>query len=308
MLSFVTIATLGSLKAASHRLHLTESALSHSLKNLEEDLGIKLFERDSKRLVLSEAGHIALEDARQILDNMQFMRNRMKCESATKKQSLRIIVGSSFLRFYCPQIIASLQDSFSGCKIQILLGDRNLCMNALEKDDADFAVTIDPPEDSNKYNVVPLFKDKLSLIVGHQHPLAEYQTISPRQISNEFIFLSNTDSYTCKQILRSMENFRLPLRHISETRSNDSIIQIVSMGLGCSFQSNWACQDELASGRIKSIDVDDLKIDRTWSITFPANRILSRLGESFIENCQKAVIANPRGTILVKDTNSLVSS
>jgi DNA-binding transcriptional LysR family regulator len=295
MLAFVTIAIQGSLKAAALRLHLTESALSHSLKNLEENLGVKLFERDSKRLVLSEVGHLALEDAVQILENMQLLRDRMQSESATKQKTIRIVVGPSFFRFYCPQIIDSLQKSFRGCRIKIQVGDRKYALKALQKDEVDFAVTIDPPQDTKKYRIEPLFSDELSLIMGLIHPLAELSIIEPRQLCNEAIYLSNVDSYTSERIVRNLKNTGGMLRHLTETRSKESILQMVAMGLGCSFQPTWICQNELIAGSIQVKELEGFKIGRTWSIVHSAIRKLTKMDQALIELCHEKVSRNPAG-------------
>jgi DNA-binding transcriptional LysR family regulator len=295
MLAFVTIAIQGSLKSAALRLHLTESALSHSLKNLEENLGVKLFERDSKRLILSEAGHLALEDAVQILDNMKLLRDRMQGEALTDQKTLRVVVGPSFFRFYCPQIIDSLQKTFSGCRIKIQVGDRSYALKAIEKDEVDFAITIDPPKDTKKYNVEPLFSDELSFIIGLNHPLAEFDIIHPRQLSSQSIYLSNIDSYSTARIVRNLTNSGGMLRHLTETRSKESILQMVAMGLGCSFQPTWICQNELNDESIQVKELEDFKIERSWSIVSSAIRKFSKIDQAFIELCHKSVSDNPVG-------------
>jgi LysR family transcriptional regulator, low CO2-responsive transcriptional regulator len=293
ILAFVTIAIQGSLKAAAQRLHLTESALSHSLKNLEENLGVKLFERASKRLKLSEAGHIALEDAIEILDKMKFLRDRMQPETSMKQKTLTIVVAPSFLRFFCPQIVGSLRNAFGGCKININAGDRKFAMQALAKDEADFVVTIDPPTDESKYSIEPLFDDELSLLIGADHPLTKYTKVIPRQLAYEAIYLDSIQSHTTERVIRQIRNSGVHLQHVTETRNKESIFQMVAMGLGCSFQPAWICQNELTSGLIETRCVEDVNVSRTWSIVSSANRRLSPIDTAFIEFCHEAVSDNP---------------
>ena len=155
---FLAIIDSGSMTAAAEKLRLTQPALSRALKTLEDDLGVALFERVGRGLVLSQAGRAMENDARTILDNLDAMGRRVKKVGKQKFFDLRLggvdsVVGAAF-----PDVVSRLRSEYKDINIKIYADRSPSLVRRIERDELDFAVVAwhgTPPAHVSPRKLVP---------------------------------------------------------------------------------------------------------------------------------------------------------
>lgn len=234
---FRTTAELEHFTRAAAALHIAQPSLSKAISNLESELGVPLFEREGKRVRLNPYGKLYLEQVERILAELEDANLMLRDMQAGKRGRVR--VGAAFpitqpspvYYFHCeffqqnPEITLSLH-VHGAERIEQLLDQRDL----------DFGI-VTAPAVSSGIESVPLYTDKLGVIVGPSHWLAHTEEISLEALSGE-AFLCNSsapDPNDSARHLCALAGFHPNI--IYEGESSELIGEAVSMGRGISFVS-----------------------------------------------------------------------
>src|SRR6185295_11808671 len=113
------VADLGSLTRAGDRLHLTQSALSHQLRDIEGRLGAPLFHRRGKRLVLTPAGEHLLQSARDVLERLRQTENAIRHLGAERRSVLRITTECTTCYHWLPPLLTEYRRRFPSVEVRI---------------------------------------------------------------------------------------------------------------------------------------------------------------------------------------------
>jgi LysR family transcriptional regulator, low CO2-responsive transcriptional regulator len=123
MLAFATLARCSSFTQTAKELHLTQSAISHTIKALEQDVGVVLFERVGKRVFLTQAGEQLRPAAERILREMQDARTAMEEIGAWGRGRLRIGASVTTCQHPLPTVLREFRQSFPDCALRLVAGD-----------------------------------------------------------------------------------------------------------------------------------------------------------------------------------------
>ena len=132
------LAQCGSFTKAASKLFITQPALSNYINKVEEELGVKLFDRSSNPLVLTYAGEQYLKRARGILNQMEDMRREMRDITHHKTGRLRIGFPSERIIYMLPLILAPFKTRYPGIDVQVISGPGNRLVESLREGDVDF--------------------------------------------------------------------------------------------------------------------------------------------------------------------------
>lgn len=146
---FYVVATEGSIKAASEKLHLTQPTISGQLKTLEEDLGFDLFERKHRKLVLNAKGHIALKKAERIFMLGEDLIHSLSGRRPQLRSSLRIGVGQTMTNTFLHDFTASTWKD-PNTLIQVTHGDYRYLIDQLNQDKIDIILSDTPIQATSK--------------------------------------------------------------------------------------------------------------------------------------------------------------
>ena len=117
------LARTGSFTEAARRLHLTQSAISHAMKALEEDVGCRLLDRIGKKATLTQAGEQLLVRAEKILEEMGLAREELKQLGRWGTGRLRLGATTAACQYLLPPVLREFRESFPACTISIEPGD-----------------------------------------------------------------------------------------------------------------------------------------------------------------------------------------
>lgn len=248
---------------ASEKLHLTQSAVSHQIKALEKELRVPLFVRAKRGVILTDAGKIVLEHARQILDEVEAMRERIHGREKSVVGRVRVAAATQALVY----LFAPLFEEFMDAHESIELVFRTTVSTEQTVEDilngvadigfASLAVY------SPTLRVNELFDDTLVLIVGKKHRLAKSGAVSIAELEKERWILFERGA----SIRRSTDNFFKTVKVEPEMalESNDTyfVKLMIEHGLGVSLLPSWAVREEIDSGKLAQVKIENHELKRS---------------------------------------------
>lgn len=179
---FVKAAELLNFSEAAKALAVTQSTLSQQLRQLENEMGVQLFERNSHTVILTEAGHELLPYAIETLHSADTCFNRLEDLRLMKSGSLDIGVTYSFSPMLTETLIM-FTDRYPNVRLNICYHTMDELMSRLNKRELDFVLAFKPDNKSDNIESHPLFSNRLAVIVKKEHPLARLKSITPEQLS-----------------------------------------------------------------------------------------------------------------------------
>jgi DNA-binding transcriptional LysR family regulator len=285
LLAFAALARLGSFTQAAQELFLTQSAVSHAIKALEEQAGCRLFERAGRRVTLTQAGEQLLRHVDRILAEMKTARTGLEELSRWGHGRLRLGASTTACQYILPTVLREFKQSFPKCMISIDPGDHARQVELLLHNRIDLALMLEP-ENRKDLVFVPLFNDEMRYLVAPSHPWARAGRVQRETLEQETLILYNQTSYTFRLVKEYFQNEGLPLANFLELGSMDAIKELVKIGLGVGVLAPWVARAELASGALVSLPLGKRKLKRRWGVAYLKGRRLSLGEETFVGLCQ----------------------
>ena len=185
---FVKVAETLNFSEAARSLFVTQSTLSQQVKQLEEEFGTPLFERDSHSVSLTENGSRLLPLAKRTLQDARDCINQIK--DLQEMVSGELIVGVTYS--FCPVLTETVKnfiDAYPGVKLRIVSKSSEELISMLRKREVDFVLAFKPNESYDDIESQILFDDRLSVILRNDHPLAGRSSIRMEDLQRQKIAL-----------------------------------------------------------------------------------------------------------------------
>ena len=273
------VARGGSFSRASRELHLSQPAVSMQIKQLEESLGLPLFEQIGKRIHLTEAGKEVLTYARAItqqLDELEGVLNRLKGLSGGR---LRISVATT-ANYFIPSLLGNFSRRFPDVTVTLDVTNRETLLKQLAENTVDLVIMGQPPAEADV--VAEAFMDNPLVVVAPPgHPLAGKKRIPLSRIQEETFLVRESGSGTRIAMERFLRARGLKQKTGMEVGSNEAIKQSVQAGLGLGLLSRTTIEQELALKRLVVLDIAEFPIMRQWFVVHRRGKRLSAAAEAF---------------------------
>lgn len=282
--AFVTLAKSGSFTQAARALNLSQSAVSHSMKALERDVGCRILDRMGKKAVLTQAGEQLLAHAERILAEMEQARAELGRLGKWGQSRLRLGASTTAAQHILPGVLREFKDSFPKCVISIEPGDTPEMIDALRSHRIDLALNLDPPA-GELLDFRPLFSDELHFILSPQHPWARAGKVNRSEISRQDYILYKKRSYTSAMIEAYFREEEVVLHSQLDLGNMEAIKELVKLNLGISILAPWTATAELASGALVAMPLGKRKLRRRWGILSWKGRRMSLVEETFTGLC-----------------------
>ncbi len=256
------VADVGSLTRAGDQLHLTQSALSHQLRDIEERLGAPLFLRVGKRLVLTSAGERLLDSAREVLGRLQQTEDSIRRLGHTGAV-LRITTECTTCYGWLPALLPAYRERFPGIEVRIDVDATARPLERVVDGTIDLALMSTAVRD-RRLAVQPVFRDQVVVIASPQHRLARRRRVTLADLRDEtlFIYPPRQESLFVNQVL--VPAGVVPAR-VEEVRLTEAITEFVKANLGVSAMARWSVEPLLASGALVALPIPARGLQRQWS-------------------------------------------
>jgi LysR family transcriptional regulator, low CO2-responsive transcriptional regulator len=283
--AFAVLARCGSFTEAARHLSISQSAVSHSIKALENRVGCRLFDRVGKNASLTQSGEQLLVHAERILAEMEKAQSEMARLSKWGRTRLRIGASATVCQYLLPTIFREFRESFPDCTISIEPGDTPLTVELLQAHRIDLGFALEPRRQEN-LAFVPLFEDELRFLVSPLHQWAKTGKVKESEIWQQNYILYGKGSYTSQMIDEYFRTQNRVLPTVIELGSVEAIKEMVKVGLGVSILAPWVATSELRQGLLVSLPLGPKHLVRNWGIAHIRGRRLSLSEETFIGICR----------------------
>lgn len=277
---FESVARNSSFTRAAEALHLTQPAVSMQIKQLEENLGVDLFDHIGKKIFLTEAGNEFYHTSRTISRQLQQSEEYIEQLKGIHQGHLNILVAST-ANYFATNLLATFMERHEGITFTLDVTNREHLLEALAANEPDLVIMGQPP---NELDVIAedFMENPLAVVVGKNHPLYRKRSrLTPQQLQQERFVLREQGSGTRTALERFFEKRDLILDAPLEFGSNETIKQAVQAGLGLALVSTHTIQLELEAKVLRILEVEDLPILRQWHLVYRKGKRLSPVAESF---------------------------
>ena len=283
--AFSILARTGSFTSTAQVLHLSQSAISHSMKALEQEIGCRLLDRMGKTVVLTQAGEQLLGHTEKILAEMEAARSGLGYLGKWGSSRLRIGASTTACQHVLPAVLREFKESFPQCAISIEPGDTPEMIGALRQHRIDLAVNLEPRrEEALEFR--PLFTDELVFITSPLHPWARAGRVTRSEIPAQHYILYGKGSYTFQMIEDYFRADQIVLHSQLDLGNMEAIKELVKLGLGISILAPWSARKELEGKSLFALPLGKRKLKRRWGVLHWRGRRLSLAEETFIGLCE----------------------
>ncbi len=284
--AFASLARTGSFTLAAKELYLSQSAVSHSMKALEQDVGCRLLDRLGKKVLLTQAGEQLLHHAQKILSEMSQARESLRQLGKWGRARLRVGASTTACQYILPAVLREFKESFPQCLINVEPGDTPEAIALLRENRIDLALALEP-KNEEKMEFVPLFTDELVFLMSPVHPWAAAGRVTREEIPRQYYVLYNKNSYTFRMVEEYFHADDMVLNTVMEFGSMEAIKELVKLSVGVSILAPWIAQKELRDKLLVSLPLGRRKLRRAWGILHWKGRRLSLAEETFVGLCRK---------------------
>jgi LysR family transcriptional regulator for metE and metH len=261
------IAEEGGPTRAASRLHLTQSAVSHQLAELEGRLGVPLLTRVRRQLKLTPAGARLVESARVLLADLARVEREIHDAGARKREVLRIAVECFTSYHWLPPIVAALATEYPHVEVRIVLPATQEPVAALLRGTLELALVSSPVRDQGLVSE-PLFDDEWTVILAPAHPLAVRPFISAAELGGETLFAHAAPRSDVERLRELIAAERAPMPRVTLVPLTDALVELVKAGLGVAIVSRWAVAPWIARGEIATRRLTRTGLGEKWSAVY----------------------------------------
>jgi len=276
---FNAVARLQNYTRAAEELHLSQPAVSMQIRQLENSVGLPLFEQVGKRIHLTDAGRHMYVYGRNMADLLAEADGVFKAIKGVEHGKLSISVATTAGHFVT-RLLAAFSKQHKGITISLDITNREALRSQLENNERDLVIMGQPPEGLDVV-AEAIMENPLVMIAPADHPLASEKNISLHHFSNEHFVVREQGSGTRSAIERYFEEHGVHFHTGIEMTSNEAIKQAVEAGLGLGIVSIHTLELELETQRIKILDVEGFPISRQWYILQRKGKRLSPAAKEF---------------------------
>lgn len=247
--AFVTISKLHSFTASATTLGYAQSTITTQIKLLEDELGVKLFERIGKNITLTHEGKKLLPYAKQIIKLSTDVKNVM-FNDEVPSGTLTIGAAESLCVIRLPEILKEYRRIYPDVEVSLKFGSCADFRHFLRDNIIDVAFSLGRKIDSEDFISEVEFDEPMLLLGYPGHPLIDKKEIFPKDIENEPLILTEMGCSYRAAFENILNEYNVKPNLVLETGSVQAIKQFTMSGLGITLLPKVAVEDEIASGKL----------------------------------------------------------
>jgi len=259
--AFIAIADQGRFLKAARQLHITQTALTRRLQNFEDLLGVKLVERTTRSLALTNIGRAFLPQARRLLSELTTALVEIRETGKAQRGDVSIACVPTVGVQYLPRIIQEYSARFPSNRIKILDHASSGVVEAVLRREAEFGINIGGPHQPELVSV-PLLEDRFVLICRDDHPLAKRRRLTWRQLESHRLIFVGAESGNRPLLDSALAAQRPQLQSHYEVQRSSTAVGLVAAGVAAAIVPSLAIQKG-AYPNIRLVPVSEPVVSRT---------------------------------------------
>ena len=277
--TFESAARLLHFGRAAAELHLTQPAVSIQLQQLENEVGLPLFEQVGRRMHLTHLGEELLGHVRALLARLREAEEAMEGLRGGGGGELHI-AATTTAEYFAPRLLAEFRRLRRGLKVRLTVNNRDTVVRELTDNNVDLAVMGRAPRGLNAV-ATAFAKHPLAIIAAPDHPLVQKRRLQLRQLAGETFLIREHGSGTRGAMEQAFAAQRFTPDETIEIGPNEAIKQAVAAGMGVGFVSLHTVGLELATKRLAVLPVAGMPVMRDWYVIYRARKRLSPAAAAF---------------------------
>jgi len=291
---FTAVAREGSVTKAALWLHLTQSAASMALADLEAQLGAKVFDRIGRRLQLNELGRRLLPLAQETVARAQEMED-IAAGDLPGHGRLRIGASLSIGNYLMPQLIGDYLKAYPRAEVSLDVGNTRHVIESVRQFSCDIGFIEGFCHDPD-IEVLPWLEDELVIFASAQHPLARHQNVTASDLAASDWILRESGSGTREVFDNAVAGKLTHLKVKLELAHTEAIRRAVDAKIGIACASRITLSEGLSTGSLVILNTPFLDLRRSFFILKHRNKYATRSLQQFLADCHaiREPWVNPR--------------
>jgi len=265
LLVFVEAAECGNFSETGRKLHLTQPAISQKISSLEDRFGIKLFARQGRSMILTEAGQVLEPIAKELIGLARRVDETMVSLQGEVIGEMTIGCSTASGKYLLPGLIAVFRDLFPMVRINVEVTSRRSVLDKLLIGDVALGIS-SKRIDHRDLEYKELFTDDVILVVPSDHPWAEYPLVHPDDLLDEPIILREEAAGTREVFFSALKKHDIypeMLNVVMQLGNAEAIEMAVEEGIGIAFISRLAANRGLDLGKVAEVKIEGMDLERT---------------------------------------------
>lgn len=286
--TYIEVCENNSFTKAAQHLGYTQSTVTAQIKQLEEELGVSLFDRNGKHIQLNGMGEQLLSYANRIVLLEEEVKNQFS-DSITPKGLLRIGVIESVGAFLLPDILRAYMQKYPLVDIEVRTGTTREIMQMLCQNQIELMLTLDERVTSSDWVCALEKKENIVFLCHPRHPFASIKDISLSEVVHENMLLTERKC-----------NYRQTYEHICNTQglcqrscleigSTNTILDYTQNNLGLTLLPAFTAQSHLAAGLLCTFSVKDVQIEMLIQLIYRKSKFCSPAMKAFIKLAEEMI-------------------
>lgn len=288
--AFLAIAEAKTFTAGARRVNVTQAAISMQIRQLEEELGLPVFTRTPRRVILTEAGEYLLDRARKILREHDTAIAEIAEVAGAEHGRLRIGSASAmFATQQLPLILQKLSAKFPHAELSVSSGTSQTLVDKILHGEIDTAF-VSLPVDNSSIATDLLFSDEIVAIAHPNHPLAKEKYISAAALAGEKLILGERGGNTRRMIDEFFSAANVRPGIVMELSRQEAINQMVENNLGVGMAGAKTVAREIREGRLVSWLIEGAEIQWELGLARLRGGYHSPIGKEFSRLCKESFV------------------
>lgn len=277
---FVTLSETCNYMEAADQLFISQSALSRHIKTLEEDLGVQLFDRSTRKVSLSRFGTLFLPYARKIASTQYEYEAAISAAQKAEHGNIRIGSIPVMSQYHITDLFVAFQKENPGISLDIIEGDSYELIRLLRSGQCDLAFIREGEENTDEFNIIHYDVDQLTAFLPKGHPLADRSFIRIEQLRNEPLMLLSKNTYMYSLCINTCKRAGFEPNVVLTTHHASNMLDLVRKGMGISLLTKRPTIPLLTED-IVAIDIEP-RIITNIDLAYPKNKQMDAGEKRFI--------------------------
>lgn len=275
-------------RRAADACHISQPTLSGQIRKLEDELGITLLERTSRKVLFTQSGLLLVDQARKVLKEVKILREMASNQGKDMTGPLHIGIIPTIGPYLLPYIVPSLKNEFPELELYLYEGQTHHLLDQLETGQLDCAI-LALVKESEPFIEVPMYKENMLIAISEQHPWSEKKHITLDNLQNQEILMLDDGHCLREQTLGycfaagAKEN-----RHFKAT-SLETLRNMVATNAGITLMPELAVINEQQRRGVTYIHCDEPQPNRTIALVYRPGSPLRNRYETVAQSISKIV-------------------
>lgn len=290
---FIEAAELGSFTRAGERLGYSQPTVSFQIKQLEQELGVQLFDRIGHTVSLTEAGRDALGYAQRIC--LEYQEMSLGADARREPSGIvRLGMADSLCGPLIAEEFARFRADYPKISLKIITGGTSDLFQLLDHNEVDLVCTLDSHVYNATYVIAAEERVDVHFVASSNHPLASRKRVEMAELlTHPFLLTEKGVSYG-RLLDEALAKKSLEIHPVLELSRTDQLCALVELGAGVSFLPDYVTEDAVRTGSVVRLDVPDLKTE-VWKqllyrrdkwVSLPMRAMIAHLSDISLNNSE----------------------